>query len=286
MFPYEYTYDRLGNCTLRLHRERLMPRVVNGDPGYWKWSEFENGKWEPSPIHEAILPIGHRHHRDAIVWKHRKDVTTVDQFGVPESFKQAHVRNLTILQAVVAARPTSRNILYLGTALAEGGLREEAIVQLSRFVTMTKYDDELHGAYRLLSQACLDLARIEDAKAWAWKAIEAKESWLESWFLLARCYYLQAERTGDRRDWERCVRFGEEALKQPPTASWQPVSPMVRTHEIYVWLTRAYDMLWNTPRALEMAVEGLKAVPDDSGLLFNRMLAASGGGRQRAQGGG
>jgi glycosyltransferase involved in cell wall biosynthesis/tetratricopeptide (TPR) repeat protein len=249
MFPYLYAFDRRGNCTCRLDRERLMPNT-----GGWFWEE---------PVHEAVLPIGNRHARSAIQWKHHKDIAQV---------AAAHGRNIAILRKVVEKRPTARNVYYLGVACADGGLREEGVLWLEKFVGMSTYEDELHNAFLVLSNLTLALGKIDDAIKWAWKAVEAKEKWFESYFALCRCYYRRAEGSNDRRDWERCVHFGELALKQPPTISFQPSQPMLRAHEIFVWLSRAYDQLWQPEKALAMANEGLKAVPDDGALVFNQLL--------------
>jgi len=260
MFPYEYSYNELGQCICLHYRERLV-------------SNKEKFKWT-NPVHEVLVPKDNESVQfitdDSVIWKHQR------QFN-PKQVESG--RNLRILKKYLekVGDTDARQLYYIGLEYHNNGLIEEAINHLSKYVDLSGWDDER-------AMACLKLIEIYQAKGdyenglkWGFKTIAIKENWGEGYFGLAKMFYHLAEQKGPNewRNWERCAHFAKLGLSQPLTKTLLFVNPLDRSYDIHRYLNMALNKLGDVNGALNSATTALQAKPNDEALLINKKLYQS-----------
>lgn len=270
--PYELSHDERGNCTMVSVRERI----------FTPWSAF---KWVGA-IHEVVMP--------------RAGVVEPERFYPPSdrgrggwSTRLVHRRNfankiaepgrnLRLLKLEVEENPTeARPLYYLGLAYGDAGMAEEAIACLTRYVSMSAWDDEKcmaclrlcnHYEWKANARADKAIGEYEKAIEWALKAITVKETWGETYFAVARCYCFIAQRTGNRRDWERSAHFGKLGFQQPVTQSILFMNPLERKVEAHRFLNLALNSIGDVQGALDSVMSALQHVPNDVQLNMNKKI--------------
>lgn len=257
MFPYEYAYDEQGRCTLKHYRERL---IFNKD--CFRWT---------NAVHEVIISReGFKTSiitRDDIIWKHQR------QFS---SKAMEPGRNLRILRKYYekVGDSDARQLYYLGLECYNGGLIDESIGFLVKYIDLSGWEDE-----RVM--ACLKLVEIyeltnnlEEGLRWAFKAVQIKETWAEGYFAAAKMCYLQACQGGPNkfRNYERCAYFAKLGLKLPPTKTLLFINPLERELEVHKYLNMAMNEIGNVPEALDSVKMGLEKHPTDPWLVNNKKL--------------
>jgi glycosyltransferase involved in cell wall biosynthesis/2-polyprenyl-3-methyl-5-hydroxy-6-metoxy-1,4-benzoquinol methylase len=257
MFPYEYSYNELNQCTCLHYRERLFS---NKNKFHWV-----------NPVHEVIIPNDNVKAsfiiEDSIVFKHQRQYST----------KQMESgRNLRILRNYFEKVKDSdpRQMYYLGLECFNNGLADEAIQHLTKYVDISGWDDER-------AMACLKLVDIyqmigdyQNGIKWGFKTIEIKETWGEGYFSLAKMFYFLAaqDSVNEMRHWERCSYFSRLGLSLPQTKTLLFINPLERDYEIHRYLNIALNKLGNVRGALESTIIGLKSKPNDESLLLNKKL--------------
>ena len=257
MFPYEYSYNDLGQCTCLHYRERL---ILNKQ--HFKWV---------NPVHEVLIPKDNVKYTldtmDDVVWKHQR------QYGT-----KAHEpgRNLRILRKYIAKIGDSdaRQLYYLGLECFNNGLVDEAIENLVKYVDLSGWDDER-------AMACLKLIDIYQMKSdyesglkWAFKTIALKETWGEGYFALGKMFYFLAQNGGpnESRHWERCSNFIKMGLNLPPTKTLLFINPLDRDYDIHRYFNMALSKMGDVAGALESTKVGLASRSDDAMLLLNKKI--------------
>lgn len=257
MFPYEYSYNEIGQCTCLHYRERLFS---NKNKFHWV-----------NPVHEVVVPNDNATCTfitdDSVVYKHRRQYSA----KAPESG-----RNLRILRNYFekVGDSDARQMYYLGLECYNNGLVDEAIQHLSRYVDISGWDDERAMACLKLVDIFHSRAQYEDSLKWAFKTISLKETWGEGYFALAKSFYYLAIQGGpnETRHWERCVYFSQLGLQLPVTKTLLFVNPLERDFEIHRYLNMALNKTGNIQGALDSVNIGLKSQPNDHSLITNRKI--------------
>lgn len=257
LFPYEYSYNEIGQCTCLHYRERL---ISNKNKFHWV-----------NPVHEVLVPndgVNCLHiTEESVVYKHKRQYSN----KVTESG-----RNLRILKNYIAKVGDSdaRQLYYYGLECYNNNLIDEAIQNLSKYVSVSGWDDER-------AMACLKLVDIfqftgqyNEGLKWAFKTIEIKETWGEGYFALARMFYFLASQGGsnEMRNWERCVYFSRIGLNLPITKTLLFINPLDRDYEIHRYLNVALSKLGNVNDALVSVNIGLVSRPSDQALITNKKI--------------
>lgn len=257
MFPYEYSYNELGQCTCLHYRERLFSSN--------KKFKFVN------PVHEVAIPNEGLNTnfvlREEVIFKHQRQYGT----KMPENG-----RNLRILRKYFdkVGDTDARQMYYLGLETFNAGLIDEAIGHLSKYIDVSGWDDERAMACLKLVDICLMKADYETGLKWAFKNIEIKETWGEGYFAAAKMFYFMANAGGPNeiRNWERCVHFCRMGLNLPVTKTLLFINPLERNYEIHRYLNHALNKLGDVKGALESVNIGLQSQPNDPALLSNKKV--------------
>lgn len=254
LFPYEYVYDANGKCVCLHYRERLL-----SNRGAMRWV---------NPVHEVMIPADGSKLMlvpcdDVVLEHHRQRSKKPPQGG----------RNLRILQKLVERDgcEDARQFYYLGLEYGNAGNVEKAIEWLSKYVSVSGWEDEKTMAALKLAEIFGALGRHQESIVWAFRAVETREGWGEGYFALARGFYnLALTGVGNgKRNWEKCAHFGRLGLALPPTKTMLFVNPVERALDIHIHMTMAYSQLGDAKRALEHAEIAIKQSPNDPNLSYN-----------------
>lgn len=257
MFPYEYSYNEMGQCTCLHYRERLFS---NGKKFHWV-----------NPVHEVVIPndgVSCAFVTDeSVVYKHRRQYS---QKPVESG------RNLRILRNYFAKVGDSdaRQMYYLGLECHNNGLVDESIQHLSKYIGISGWDDERAMACLKLVDIYQSRGQYDEGLKWAFKIIEIKETWGEGYFALAKMFYFLATQGGpnELRNWEKCAHFSRIGLNLPVTKTLLFINPLDREYEIHRYLNMALSKLGDVKGALESVNIGLKSQPNDPALLINKKI--------------
>lgn len=257
LFPYEYSYNEIGQCTCLHYRERL---VYNKNKFHWV-----------NPVHEVLVINDNVKcsyvTEDSVVYKHRKQYST----GAFESG-----RNLRILRNYIAKVGDSdaRQLYYFGLECYNHNLMDEAIQNLTKYVEVSGWDDERAMACLKLVDVFQGTNQYNEGLKWAFKTIEIKETWGEGYFALARMFYFLAMEgsQSEIRNWERCVYFSRIGLNLPVTKTLLFVNPLDRECEIHRYLNVALSRLGDVNGALTSVNIGLKSKPNDHSFIINKKI--------------
>lgn len=253
LFPYEYARDHAGRVTCRHYRERLI-RPKDG------------GKWI-SPVHEVYVPTRPTAtvRSDEVVIVHRRE----GKAGDPS-------RNLRILNRWFEKHGEEdvRLLYYLGLEHANAGDLAKSIDFHERYVAKSGWDDEACLALLELAKHHQTLGNWKRSIEWALLALVRRERWAEPRFSLGRAHYNLALQGGADawRNWERSANFFLEGLALPTTDTPLFINPLERAYEVHLYLNRSLNQIGRVREALESCDAGLRAVPEDQNLRFNRSL--------------
>lgn len=257
LFPYEYSYNQLGQCTLQHYRERLFY-----NKNFYHWV---------NPVHEVLVPnagvkVAHMPREELVFKHHRQFSPKVHEPG----------RNLRILKKYYekVGDSDARQLYYLGLECCNSGLIEESIQHLTKYVGVSGWEDERVMACLKLVDIYQALNNVDEGIKWAFKAIEIKENWGEGYFALAKMFYFLANRGGaqEMRNWERCVYFAKAGLNLPPTRTLLFINPLERESEIHKYLNLALNKLGDVKGALESVRTGMLKEPNDPNFVNNKKL--------------
>lgn len=257
LFPYEYSYNEIGQCTCLHYRERL---VSNKNKFHWV-----------NPVHEVLANNDNVNcfyvTEESIVYKHKRQYSNkISESG----------RNLRILKNYIAKVGDSdaRQLYYYGLECYNNNLIDEAIHNLSKYVNVSGWDDERAMACLKLVDIYQSISQYNEGLKWGFKTIEIKETWGEGYFALARMFYFLASQGGpnEMRNWERCVYFSRIGLNLPITKTLLFINPLDREYDIHRYLNMALGKLGDVNGALESVNIGLKSKPNDQSLIVNKKI--------------
>ena len=257
MFPYEYSYNELGQCTCLHYRERLFS---NKNKFHWV-----------NPVHEVKIPndgiINNFIVDESIIYKHQRQFNN-------KSIESG--RNLRILKKYLekVGDTDARQLYYIGLEYCNNGFIKEAIDNLIKYINISGWADERMMACLKLVEIYQSMADYESGLKWAFKAIEICETWGEGYFALGRMFYFIAQKGGPEefRNWQKCVYFSKIGLNLPPTKTLLFINPLDREYDIHRYLNVALQKIGDVQGALESVNLGLKSKPDDQMLLSNKKL--------------
>lgn len=257
MFPYEYSYNEIGQSTCTHYRERLMLNKHD-----FKWV---------NPVHEVVINKDGTNPlfvtNDSVMYKHRR------QYGnkVMESG-----RNIRILRKYFEEHGDSdaRQLYYLGLECYNSGLKDEAIERLTKYIEVSGWDDERCMACLKLIDIYIEKAEYEKGLSWAYRLIALKETWCEGYFALGKLYYYMAQRNdvNSMRHWERSVNFIKMGFTFPPTKTLLFINPTERDVEIHKFYNMGLSKLGNIQGALDSVNTALSNNPTDESLKNNKSI--------------
>lgn len=256
MFPYEYSYNEQGECTCVHYRERL---VYNKQHFQWV-----------NPVHEVLINKPNVRIQfltlDDVVFKHQRQY--INKSAEPG-------RNLRIIEKYVKEHPEDpRQLYYYGLELFNVNRLDEAYESLSKYVSITGWEDEKCSACLKLVDLFYLKGDYQQALNWAFKSVECKEHWSECYFAVAKIYYFLAQQGGvnERRLWEKVIHFAEYGLSLPPTNTVLFINPQEKAFVVHQFLNVAYSKIGDCQKALDSVNAGLKAQPSDSNFLYNKKI--------------
>lgn len=260
IFPYEYSYDEFGICTCHHYRERLFLNIK-----CFKWT---------NPVHEVVIPRDGSNvlhiTSDDITYKHQRQYSNK---------KVEPNRNLRILKKYVEqiGESDARQFYYIGLEYCNAGMIDESIKYLTRYVSLSGWEDEVVMACLKLVDIYQALGQYDEGLKWAFKSIEKKEAWGEGYFALARMFYFLANNGGpnEKRNWEKCAYFARIGLSLPPTKTLLFINPLDRDLEIHRYLNMALNKIGDIKGALNSVNFGLAKRPTDDALLGNKKIYES-----------
>ncbi len=249
LFPYEYAHDHNGNVTCRHYRERLVPRHLGC-------------RWH-GPVHEVLMP-------PAPCSMEQSDLLTFVHSRAGKGGDAG--RNLRILQKWLAKHGESdaRMLYYTGLEYANANNLPKSVEYHEKYVAVSGWDDEKCLSCLELSRHCLALGQEEKAEAWALKASAVAETWREPVFALGRLAYAKAQKSGQRRDWERAANYFRRGLAMPPTQTMLFLNPMEARYEVHQYQTVALASIGAIHEALASCEAALAAVPGDPNATHNK----------------
>jgi len=257
MFPYEYSYNELGQCTCLHYRERLV-----SDKTKFHWV---------NPVHEVLIPNENAKTvfvtNDNVVYKHMRQYSDKPlESG----------RNLRILRNYFEKVKDSdpRQMYYLGLECNNNGLVDEAIEHLSKYVDVSGWDDERAMACLKLIDIYMARGEYDKGLKWAFKTVALKETWGEGYFALGKIFYFLAQNNSPEeiRHWERCAYFSNLGLNLPITKTLLFINPLDRNYDIHRFFNIALNKLGDVAGALNSVNTALKSKPDDMDLLTNKKI--------------
>jgi glycosyltransferase involved in cell wall biosynthesis len=257
MFPYEYSYNELGQCTCLHYRERLV-----SDKTKFHWV---------NPVHEVLIPNNDAKTvfvtNENVVYKHMRQYSDKPlESG----------RNLRILRNYFekVKDTDARQMYYLGLECHNNGLVDEAIEHLSKYVDVSGWDDERAMACLKLIDIYMALGEYDKGLKWAFKTVALKETWGEGYFALGKMFYFLAMKGGpdETRHWERCAYFSNLGLSLPITKTLLFINPLDRNYDIHRYLNMALNRLGDVVGALNSVNTALKTKPDDQDLIVNKKI--------------
>ena len=249
LFPYEYSYDEVGNPTLVLYRERLVPNHA-----YFKWH---------GDVHEVLTSniYARQTITDDIKVCHRRHLSNK---------KTESGRNLRILRKMFESDSKNlRTLYYLGNECGNNGLIDEAIRHLGNYIKLSQCDDEKYIACLTLATHHRNAMRLDNAIEWLNVAVSIHNNWGEAYFELAKCFYHKAKQSLSNDDWGQCVSYAKVGLTLPPTQTSLFINPLERSFEIHKYLNVALNALGLIHEA-KQSVDTALQVKHDVGLSFNR----------------
>lgn len=257
LLPYEYSHDNNGNVNCLHYRERLV----------YPAKKFS---WQ-NPVHEVLLCNENcdAEFSDEVLVVHKRI----------SSGKQINpLRNFRILRKLVDEIGDSdpRQLYYLGLEYGNIGDLPNAIKTLKRYTELSGWDDEKCLAELKIAQHYTELNELNNSIEWGLRSLNTKETWAETYFHLARTYYIIADAAEKKNEnaykfWDKCINFAKIGLSLPPTKTVLFVSPAERI-DIHRFLNFALNKTGRIQEALDSTNLALQSIPNDPSLLMNKKV--------------
>lgn len=256
MFPYEYSHDEFGNVNCLHYRERIVyPKNA------YRWK---------NPVHEIINPI-----MPNTVIARSNEVTIIHK-RTQSGKKIENGRNLRILKEFYSSHGESdvRQLYYLGLEYGNAGDLGNSIKFHKRYMELSGWDEEKFMACMEVVRHYQSMGDYDSAIEWSLKSLTIREGWAESYFSLARNFYFLAMRGGPQefRNWEKTITYANFGLDLPVTQTVLFINPLERSFDIHQYLNMAYSKVGQVEEALNSALLGLKARPNDTALISNAKI--------------
>lgn len=246
MVRYDYEFDKNGNCTTRLWRERVVRR------GHFRWAD---------PIHECLVAnYGFRLCRIPV------EVGSVEHTRMREDTSRSKVsleRNYAHFQDMLKGGNSIgvRMKFYLGNTLIGLEKFEEALAWLDEYCEESGSQQEIYTARCNQSEVCRILGRFHDGLEYATKA----------WLLepnLPVAYVQMAECSLRLYDYNKAASFAKEALDHQKNHElelvYNPKSVMGRPHCV---LANCLAHAGQYDQALEHAHKAHAVFPEEESVV-------------------
>jgi hypothetical protein len=217
VFPYEYGYDKSGNCVSHQYTDRVVPKAT-------RWTD---------PIHNMLIfqpGMRLRTCRD-FTWKHQRTVG-----GEKDSSARA-LRIVRHWQREAKYANDARFVYHLGRIHLDCGLRGRASVELERAFGLTTHVD-------MKTMVALDLARCHPPAygvMWGHRALELRPEWPAPWLCLARLYHTLSVKGVSPRKNDRLARQFLKvglACEEPETLIILDPTDKARTSRLVLGMTQ------------------------------------------------
>lgn len=253
LFPYEYSYDELGNVTTLHWRERLVRPI-----GSFSWK---------GPVHEVLMPKDGVHviakQVDLVRIKHRREGKTFES-----------TRNLRILEKYVAGEGKGdlRSLFYFGMELKKVGRTAEARAALTEYVAMTGWSDEKCIAQLELATSFLANGELDEAINWGLQA-QVTKSWPDPYYFIGYALHALAAKTIDDEqklyNYRRAAHYLRRGSEMAIAKSGDTVlfSNPTELYQAQLVLCACLATIGDWQGAIESATLGLRGFPGHEGLL-------------------
>jgi 2-polyprenyl-3-methyl-5-hydroxy-6-metoxy-1,4-benzoquinol methylase/glycosyltransferase involved in cell wall biosynthesis len=246
-FRYDYAFSPDGQPTCQLWRERIMRKGA--------------GRWT-NPIHEVCIPTqgSVSKNYDFVVIKHQRDDNKTPAV--------AH-RNYKVLKRQYEKEKGAKNfdartLFYLGNE-SKFMNADEAIGYFEQYLRLSGWDEERAVARILMGQLFEVKGDIEGAfRAYSSATYDYPFN-PDPYFALARLAY-------KKDDWRKCIDFTEHGLSKGNPHSAIMYNPLDRNYYPHTYYNVALNNVGRVADAAKSCEEGLKSVPEDTNLKFNKHL--------------
>lgn len=257
MLAYDYTQDAQGRSVCLHWRERVVDR--------------RSFVWVGA-VHEVLAPVGHGIACPACALEDdtlRVALASPPRQSRPVQVEQVRVvhhrqrlnkpadpeRNLRILDRHLARHGdlSVRDLYYRGLELGYLGRLRESIATHKLYVSRSGWDDEKALSALEIARHYASLGEYAEARDWAGQALQVRETWVEPYLMLGRCWFFLAQAAQGverRRNWERVVHWIRAGFALPPTRTILWVDPTERL-AVHAYLHVALAELGDVRGALE-----------------------------------
>ncbi len=270
LFPYAYSHDEAGRCTLLQYRERLLyPRK------HWEWR---------FPVHECCLlaagnPVGSEDMTDTVKLVHQSHKH-------PKAREPGRNRRILEKYLEKVGEADVRSLYYYGVELSQaaancfaerdagGFLRHtgRSLHVLKRYVELAYADEEKCLALLEICRHYQNLNDHREAVEWAFRAMATK-SWPEPYWRLVKSFAALAEQ--DKRNavynYRRAIHFGNLGMAVKPSDGAHNIlaQDLTRRYEIQETLSFCFSRVGDLDGAIASAEFGLSGMPENEFLLSN-----------------
>ncbi len=238
-FPYYYDFDKHGNCTMLLYRERVFRK--------------ENYQWV-GRLHEVAL-------QTADLLFYIDDTVKVYHRADKKHIEASAVRNLKILEEVYKEQHATntvdaRDVFYYARSLFAMDRIAEAAVIFEEYVGISGWDEERYEAYckmALIHRTMNNYDKSFNCDLTAIKILPRRPD----------AYLGMAETAFCLENWEDVVHFTQVGLSLEPPKGASPINPMRYEVQPLLGLAWAYLQLGKAQEAIVVSQQILKVYPDN-----------------------
>ena len=244
-FQYIYSHESTGTGEIpnfKYHRCRVIKK------GTAKWV---------ARIHEYLAIDQSKSINDhEIVFHHFRD----EGKGT-----QNTARNLRILQKVVdgaSVEEKPRYLFYYGKECMYNGLWDDAMKAFKEYIPLSSWLPEKHRAMYELGVCYNNLGDEENAKRYAFEAINLDKNYADPYILLGQMAY-------EKKDWQECIRWMSvvPTLEKPKTLFFDYIP--YNTYVPWDYMSISYWNLGDMKRGWECLHQAMEYKPYDKRYLFN-----------------
>ena len=238
------------------HWRQVSARDAWGAPRFTFWRERcvrNDGSYHwAGRVHEVLIPWEGASKREIV----RVPEILIEHRQSERGVSRDPRRNVRILEAMVADRPSPRDLYYLAREYADLGEPDNAVASFERYCAVATWDDERYLAWTQVAGLHRAARRFDAAIDADLQALKVYPHWPDAYFGLAEsCYFL--------REWGKVIHWIELARTLP-----EPDTPLFRDRHRteFAWIihyTNALSHLGRVIEALAWTRTALGIDPDD-----------------------
>ena len=245
-FEYLYAFDKQGKCVDKHWKMQLLK-----NDGHFEWK----GAIHEDPIQQ--IPTA---------WTKTNDCVRIHHSGGDRTI-ESYKRNLVILEKELKSqgdKPDPRTLFYLGRSYIGINENQKAVDYLSRYLTISGWDEERYEARMLIGQCFLIGGQLDEALEMYNMAILEKEEYPDAYINKGMVYM-------KKEAWKKAEQNFEIALmKQPPDGNTY-FNPMIYSHKLPIALATCYMYIGKFKKSVEYAEYAFKVSPDKSATFIYKL---------------